>query len=174
MKRLIRSIVVLTLVFAFSVTSALNVKAEGRMQMAPKDFGDPINVLTYEEDGCTVTERLYFCPDQGLARGKSGSGWYKNEKTVEWKSGNESTYYAQGYFEWGDGEVSVSSPSGNVTNVPSGITISNKDVSSGTGKYAYVFNNFAYVTFSFTETTRLSGSVDYSVTIRISESGNAI
>jgi hypothetical protein len=35
-----------------------------------------------------------------------------NEKTKEWAGGSVSTYYAQGYFTWGDGEVSVSSASG--------------------------------------------------------------
>lgn len=122
-----------------------------------------------------VIERLYFYSNSGsTARDKSGTGWYKNEKTYKWSSGTETTYYAQGFFTWGDGEVSVSSPTGNINNVPSSVTISNKNTSSGTGKYGYLFNNFAYVTFSCKAENQIGIVNNFSVTIRISESGNSI
>lgn len=140
----------------------------------PDDFGNPISVTTYvDEDGSTVTEKVYIVIDDGMTRSKSGSGWYKNEKAEEWAGGGVSTYYAQGFFTWGDGDVSVSNASGGISSV-SGITVSNSDTSSCTGRYGYVFNKFAYVTFSCTVTNPLGMSQDLSVTIRVSESGNTI
>lgn len=35
-----------------------------------------------------------------------------------------------------------------ISNVPSKVTISDKKTSNETGQFGYVFNNFAYVTFS--------------------------
>ncbi len=173
-KHIFNSIIALTLILALTLLPSSNVNAEETKLFAPTDFGDPISVTTYTDtDGTTVTERIYFYSNSASTlRDKSGSGWYKNEKTKNWSDGT-TTYYAQGYFVWGDGEVSVSSPSGGATDVK-GITLSNKNLSSGTGKYGYLFNNFAYVTYSFTATNVLGLSDDYSVTIRISESGNAI
>lgn len=130
-----------------------------------------------DENGSKVIEKLYFVPGNGTdisAFATSGNGWYKNEKEIEWTSGTISKYYAKGYFTWGNGDVSVSNASGNVTNVPKSITISNKSTVDGTGKYGLVFNKYAYVTFSFTEKNAIGISNDYSVTIRISESGNNI
>ena len=52
---------------------------------APSDFGEPIEVKTYEEDGMMVTEKIYFVADEGsgsLGRAKSGAGWYRNEKAI--------------------------------------------------------------------------------------------
>lgn len=83
-------------------------------------------------------------------------------------------YYAQGYFKWGDGKVSVTDARGNVENVPSNVIIKNKKTTSGTGKYGMIFNNYAYVEFSFTAQTPYNFERDFSVTIRISESGNNI
>ncbi len=140
----------------------------------PEDFGNPVSVTTYiDEDGSAVIEKAYVVLDDRMSRSKSGSGWYKNEKIKEWVGGSVSTYYAQGYFTWGDSDVSVSNISGGISSV-SGITISNRKTSSGTGKYGYLFNKFAYVTFSCTATNPAGMSHDLSVTIRVSESGNTI
>lgn len=84
------------------------------------------------------------------------------------------TYYAQGYFVWGNGDVTVSNASGNVNGTPSAITISNVSTTSGTGRYAYFFNKYAYVTYSFTATNSIGMSQNFSVTMRVSESGNNI
>ncbi|MDE7130750.1 MAG: hypothetical protein K2O65_02990 [Lachnospiraceae bacterium] len=171
-QRIFSSIVALAV--AFTLFPTISVNAEENKLSAPTDFGSPISVTTYtDNDGSVITERIYFYSDSASTlRDKSGSGWYKNEKTKEWSDGT-TTYYAQGYFVWGDGEVSVSSPSGGASDVK-GITLSNKNLSSGTGKYGYLFNNYAYVTYSFKATNIVGLSDNYSVTIRISESGNAI
>ena len=171
-KHLINGIVTLALVFIFF--PVVHVNAEENASLSPADFGEPVNVITYEEeDGVIVTESIYFYSDSSSTlRDKSGSGWYKNEKTKKWSDGT-TTYYAQGFFVWGDGEVSVSNCSGGASEV-SGITISNAKVIHGTGKYGQLFNNYAYVTYSATFTNPLSISQELSVTIRVSESGNAI
>lgn len=158
-------------IFAYSE----NVIALERINEFPDDFGNPISETSYvDEEGAFVTEKIYFVSDSNpMARGKSGSGWYKNEKTKEWEGGSKTIYYAQGYFVWGNGEVNVSNTSGGVTEVE-GITISERKLSSGKGQYLWVFNNYAYVTFSFKATNFVGMGSDYSVTIRISESGNAI
>lgn len=151
-----------------------NAKENAGNVTQPEDFGEPISVTTYVNDeGNTVTEKVYAVLDDAATRSKSGSGWYRNEKTETWSSGKSSTYYAQGYFVWGDGEVSVSSPSGDISEV-SGITVSNKSTTYGTGRYGYVFNKYAYVTFSCTTTSIIGGSKNLSVTIRVSESGNTL
>lgn len=54
------------------------------------------------------------------------------------------------------------------------VKISHKSLKTGTGKYAGVFNKYAYVTFSFTATNPIGLSTDFSSTIRISQSGNNI
>ena len=143
----------------------------------PSDFGTPIEINTYEEEDVTVVEKIYFVADENnssLSRAKSGCGWYKNEKTYKWSSGTVMTYYAQGYFVWGNGEVSVSSASGGVNNVPSTVTVNSEKTTSGTGKYAWIFNDFAYVTYKLKVTNMIGISSDFSVTIRVSESGNLI
>lgn len=176
MKRIINSIITLLLAITLVLLPVANVKAAENTSEVAEKFGSPISISTYvDENGYTVTERIYFKPDSGMvARDKSGSGWYMNEKTYEYESGIKTTYYAKGHFVWGNGNVSVSDPSGDIYNVPNSITVSNKSTTSGTGKYGCLFNNFAYVTFSCTATNMIGMANDFSVTIRISESGNAI
>lgn len=175
-KKINKLFFVLTLIFSLNITT--NVKAT-EFTTVPDDFGQPIEVHIYEEkNGCIVTEKIYFIPDEdsdGISLySSSGRGWYKNEKEHIWEAGTIMKYYAQGYFVWGNGTVSVSSPSGDVSNVPSSVTISNKKIKTGTGKYAGIFNNYAYVDFSFTATNQIGLKTDFSVAIRISESGNHI
>ena len=102
-----------------------------------KDYGKPIATRTYlDVDGSEVTEKIYFIPDkvgssisydkknqQIILKGKSGSGTYKNEKTHKWSGGQIMTYYAQGYFTWGNGSVKIAYPKGGVSNVPKKCTI---------------------------------------------------
>lgn len=166
---------VLVLAFMLSFLQPMHVNAAEPDAPTAEDFGEPISVTTYEdaELGCTVTEKIYFLPDKNT-RSKSGSGTYRNEKTFEWTSGAVSTYYAQGYFTWGDGKVSVTNAVGGIVDVPSQCSVSNENLKTGTGKYAYIFNDFAYVTYSCTVTSIWGLNSDLSVTIRISESGNAI
>lgn len=83
-------------------------------------------------------------------------------------------YYAQGYFVWGNGDASVSYASGGVSNVPSKVKVSNRKITTSTGRYAWFFNCYAQVNFSFTTTNPIGMKEDFSVTIRVSESGNTI
>lgn len=175
-KRFLMCMVLSFLMIIMPLLNSINVFAAETEDIIipPDDFGNPVSVTTYvDEDGSTVTEKVYVVLDDSMTRAKSGSGWYKNEKTKEWVGGSVSTYYAQGYFTWGDGDVSVSNTSGSISSV-SGITVSNRNTSSGTGRYGYLFNKFAYVTFSCTVTNPVGMSQDLSVTIRVSESGNTI
>lgn len=125
-----------------------------------------------------MTEKIYFVPDKGssgiMLFSKSGRGWYKNEKTYKWSSGTKMKYYAQGYFTWGNRKASVSNASGGVSNVPSKVKISNRTTTSSTGQYAWIFNRYAQVDFSFTTTNQIGMKDNFSVTIRVSESGNTI
>ncbi len=161
------------MIFALILVPCVNVHAEEINTPTLEDFGEPISVKTYEESGCVVIEKIYFLPDSGT-RDKSGSGTYRSEKEKRWTSGTISTYYAQGHFKWGDGNVSVTNPAGNINNIPGDCSVSDKSVSSGTGKYGYIFNNYAYVTFSCKATSMVGMHENLSVTIRISESVNAI
>ena len=137
-KKISKVFVVIALIFAMNVSTSTKAS---EIPVAPEDFGQPIEVNVYEEDdGSIVTEKIYFVPDEdsdGISlHSSSGKGWYKNEKEHTWGSGTVMKYYAQGYFVWKDGTVSVSKPSSGVSNVPSSVTISNKKTETGTGKYA--------------------------------------
>lgn len=139
----------------------------------PQDWGDPVQVIqTIDENGNEVEERIYFVPDttSPSTRESSGRGWFKNEKDVA--NTDAGTMYAKGYFVWGNGDVSVSSPSGG--NNGKMDTVSNEEVTSGTGNYAGVFNKYAYVTYSFVTTNMFGVVQNNSVTMRLSESGNQI
>ncbi len=175
MKRIIS--VFLTMAMFLSIFAATPVMAAEKTI----DYGDPIEVFYYDdEDGNHVTERIYFKPDTGsegiTPLASSGSGWVKNEKELTWDNGlSRSTfYYAEGYFTWGNEDVSVSSPRGGWDYIPSNATTSNVSTTSDVGRYGGIFNKYAYVTFSFTVTNVIGLSRDCSVTIRISESGNQI
>lgn len=160
-------------ILMLAILPTISTNAATVIPTEPLDYGEPIRVTTYvDESGYTVTEKIYFYSDE--VRSKSGSGWYKNEKTFKWAGGTTSTYYAKGYFQWGNGTVSVSSPSGGINNVPSGVTVSNRNTFSGTGQYGYLFNEYAYVTFECGVTDIFNMTTDLSVTIRVSESGNLI
>lgn len=148
-------------------------------ERAPSDFGDPIKVLEYDdEEGNHVVERIYFVPANSSAislyDNTSGEGWYKSEKEHTWDGYGTMTYYAQGYFVWGDGDVTCTEMSGGVENVPSNVKISKKTTTGGSGRYGFVFNKYASVTFSFTATTDYGIEKDFSVMVRVSESGNNI
>lgn len=181
MKRKLLSMV-LVCVMALSLCATASAAGVSGIPAEPKDYGDPIRENTYydEEIGAIVTERSYFVPDQtGITTfAKSGSGWYKNEKSFRWTGapeGKESTtIYAEGYFVWGDGDVSVSSPRGGYDYMPQSATINKSETTSGTGKYAGLFNKYAYVTYDLAFTNIIGLNSSYSVTIRVSESGNLI
>lgn len=150
----------------------------------PDDFGDPIYENTYtNENGEDVTEKIYFVSDSGspsiqiasdgaimLASEKSGKGWFKKEETV--KKLPDYTEWAQGYFTWGNGDVSVSSPSGGTT-LPSSAKISDKKVTSGTGRWAGLFNKYAYVEHTYKLTNNYGWTEDNFVSITVYEDGGS-
>ncbi len=177
MKKLSRLLAVLLVMVSMTVATTAQAAATS-VSASPKDFGKPVEVNTYEEDGKVVTEKIYFVPDTGsdgiMPLSKSGHGWYKNEKTYKWGSGTVMKYYAQGYFTWGDGKVSVRNASGGVTNVPKKVKVSNRKTTTSSGRYAWIFNRFVEVNFSFSTTTQIGMKDNYSVTIRVSQSGNTI
>ena len=174
MKKVARVLFVAVLMFIAMPTC----RAEAA-ESAPTDFGDPIEILEYDdEEGNHVIERIYFVPadDSGISEysNSSGEGWYKNEKEHEWSGNGTMTYYAQGYFVWGDGDVTCTQMSGGVENVPSNVKISKETTEGGSGRYGFVFNKYSSVTYSFTATTSYGIEQDFSVTVRVSESGNNI
>lgn len=157
----------------FFTFSSVALAASPSVSDEPQDWGDPIKVIhSTDEDGNNVVEKIYFVPDSSDVSllSSSGSGWFKNEKSVANTTGG--TMYAKGYFVWGNGDVSVSSPSGG--NNGKMATVSDEKVTSGTGKYAGLFNKYAYVTYSFKTTNGFGIVQDNSVTMRLSESGNQI
>lgn len=187
MKKIIRLILATTLVLTLSVLPTFSVHAAESVSVDTQaassaenmNFGNLINAKTYvDEYGNTVTEQLFFYTTSDVSpASESGSGTFTATKTIKWKNNDrhpESTYYAQGDFTWGNGDVSVTNAKGGIDFVPSLQTISNEKTTTGHGQYWGIFNNYATVTYSFTLTSDLSMSLDYSVTVRISQSGNQI
>lgn len=145
----------------------------------PTDFGKPISTNTYLENGVLVSEKIYFVEDISFSstftsRSTTKSGWYKNERSHTWSDGTVMKYYAQGYFRCADGKVSVSSASGGVNNVPAKVTISNKSVTSGTGKYGLLSKKYAYAQYTFTATNYIGNKTNFKAIIKVNEDGDII
>lgn len=184
MKRNIKrmmSIIFVVIMCLSSFASALEpTKGDFAKKDSPVAFGEPISERQYydEELEATVTERIYFVPDVSGATtfsNKSGRGWYRNENTYHWKASDKTTTtFAEGYFIWGNGNVSVSNARGGYDYFPGGSTITEAKVTYGTGQYAGIFNKYAYVTYTFNFVTQFNGYHDCSVTMRVSENGNTI
>ena len=143
-----------------------------------EEYGEPIEVNSYiDEDGNEITESIYFKPDLnvcGKARSSSGAGWFVNEKKFTWDNGKKTVYNVAGYFMWDDDFVDIGEISYGYGYLPDGATVTDENIDAGTGRYAYIFNKYAYVTYSFTLTTPIGIKHDLSVTLRVSESGNTI
>ena len=178
MRILLSVLICLSLTFSMAVNAQADEKVSisQTLTQLPNNRWRTVRVKEYydEELGCVVTETTEVITNNRL-KSKSGSGTYKNTKEFTWDNNtSKSSYYAQGYFKWGNGEVSVSSPTGNINNLPANATIEDSNISSGTGKYGFVFNKYAYVTYSCTVKTVVGIKHDLSVSIRISENGNLI
>ena len=177
---MIKKIAVLySLIILFVLVPSFGVKAAEPISNEKNLEKTLISSVSYYDEATDsmVCEKTYLIgnDNQGdITRDASGYGTYINEKTHTWDGGETMTYYAQGYFVWGNGSVSVSNPTGGVYGYPSSVTISNRSLTSGTGQYLYVFNQFAYVTYSFDTTNMVGMQRSWSVTIRISQSGNNI
>lgn len=187
MKHLIRIIMTTTFVLTLSAlpmshvyaAESASVNAPATTSAEDMTFGNLINAKTYvDEYGNTVTEQLFFYTTSGVSpTSETGSGTFTATKTIKWHENEnhpESKYYAQGYFTWGNGDVSVTDAKGWIDFVPSLQTISNEQTTTGHGQYMGIFNNYATVTYSFTLKSNVGMSNDYSVTVRVSQSGNQI
>ncbi len=181
MKQTKKRVLAIILSFAMmTISMTFNVKAEEVPPVPPtlEEYGEPISVTTYvDEYGNTITESLYSYSDSSTyARSDSGSNWFKAIKEYEWAGKfNKTTYYAEGYFTWGNGEVDVKYGRGGYDYIPDTQTVVSEKTEDGKGKYLGIFNNYAYVTYTFTTTSAVGMTpASYSVTVRVSESGNQI
>ena len=140
---------------------------------------------TYTEDDAIIHERILFYPDKTnseyyiMGTSKSGAGTFKAEKEytfTTYTNKPKMTYYAQGYFKWNSetGDVSVSNAKGGHSNNLKDIKFSNEKTNKGVSQYGYIFNNFAYVNYSFTTTNIFGATKDFEVEIRVSENGNTL
>ena len=150
----------------------------------PEDYGAPIEERTYydEELEGYVTERTYFVPDNDgieMYSSASGSGWFKNEKSYRGWSPNPgnkaTTYYAKGYFTWGNGRCDVSNWSGGYDWMPVNwsVVASGTNVTHGYGSYKDNIN-YAYVTYNLKVHADYSGYKTFNVTCRISDRGDKV
>ena len=179
MKQTKKRVLAIILSFAMmTISMTFNVKAEEAPPVPPtlEEYGEPISVITYEDEyGNRITESLYsYSPT--YARSDSGSQWFRATKEYEWAGKfNKTTYYAEGYFTWGNGEVDVQYERGGYDYIPETQTVVSEETKRGKGKYIGIFNNYASVTYTFTTTSAVGMTpASYSVTVRVSESGNQI
>lgn len=175
MKKILSVFLVLCLTFICSLSSFAAIEPNS-ISEEPVNFGNPVEVRTYydEESKSTVTERIYFVPDESGATpyssgDKTGSGWFKNEKTHVWNAGTRMTYYAKGYFKWKDGNISVSNPSGGYGNMPPKCSVRSEDVSTGSGG---LFTKNASVTYTLKTNSDIGDVRTFKVTIKVDANGN--
>lgn len=94
--------------------------------------------------------------------GHSGSGF-----------GTLITYFAEGRFTWGDGDISVTLPEGGNDYTGSVFEIYDEDVTSGT-KNPLLGKKYAYVTYKF-KAKHIRGSINsFSVTVKVNTEGEQI
>lgn len=187
MKHFITRIMATAMALSIAFVSSISAKA-GAIEQTAKEpekvatmlpskeaYGDPINVISYvdEELDATIIERTYEIKEKGSTR-SAGAGWFRNEKQINWSGGGTSTYFVEAYFVWDGSDVSVSNEFGGIDYIPSLQTMSNPSLSTATGNYLGIFNKYASATFSFTMTSAVGMSSNYSVTIRVSQNGNQI
>lgn len=142
----------------------------------PENWGNPVSQRQYEdENGTVILEKIYFDPDEeGIyTLSTSGKGQYKNEKTFLWDNGlsPSTTIYAQGYFVWGNGNVTVSNESGGYNYMPSSANITTNNAVPGTG--GFITKN-AFVDYTLTFTNVLGTRSSYTVTIKVSANGSVV
>ena len=104
---------------------------------------------------------------------KSGSGYYTKEDYAA-NTNNRLKMFVKAYFVWGYGDVSVSDATGWYEGLEPGATttISNEKVTTGTGRFAGLFNKYAYAEYYFLTTNRFGAAQQNRVKITVSESGN--
>ncbi len=145
----------------------------------PLDYGDPVRVETYydEESDAFITKKFYVSPiasNNSLERWTT-SAWFKEEDT--WVSSNGTgpsiTYYAEGRFAWGDGDIIVTLPEGGNDCSIASLEVSDEKVTSGTKK-PLIGKKYAYVTYSFKTKNKLNQFTSHSVTVKVDTEGNQL
>lgn len=129
------------------------------------------------EDGTTIIERLYSSVDQRL-RGASGSGWYRNEKEMEFSDKTPSLiYWVEGYFNWSrDKDIATVS---NVTyghgKIGSKCKIINEEVNYNSNQgFNFLWGRkYAYAEYKFTFVNMLGFKRDASVYIDVNVDGSS-
>ena len=179
MKRFLSVITALCLLF--TICSPAFASDAAFVPAEPEDYGDPIQVTTFydEELEATITQCTYFVPTTSANSttydGKSGEGWYKNVDSFVWNSGAKTTYYVKGYFKWGNGKSEVSNASGGYDFIPPEYSQRMEKTETGKGQYGFIFNHYSYATYTVSVTEPRTGlPKTFTVTIRVSESGNTI
>ena len=151
--------------------------------------GIPLMTESYEDDEAIYTERVLFIPGTGMSimaskeaieynrqenaivtKSVSGNGTYINYKTrTDKNSGLITTYYAKGYFIWGNGAVSVSNPSGGYwfNQLPKNVTIRDQSTTTSGGG---LITKYKSVTYSFTYDQKINSS-KMSVTVKVYANG---
>lgn len=182
MKKCISLFLALAMICALATPAFATDVIPDNVPEVPTDFGDPIDEITYYDENrdAWITERTFFAPDSPedaivALNDDGGSGWFQKEYQFRWSgSGKITTAFARGYFRWGNGDVSVSNPSGGHDYFPSNLTITGQNVKTGTGRYGLIFNKYAYVTYTLGFINFINNYDAIEVTIRISQSGNNI
>ena len=146
-------------------------------------LGKLVKIKKYEKAGYSVTEKIYFKPDNSranfatLLRGGHGQGWYTKESKYTWNStvpskAYDMTFYATGYFTWGNGDVSVSNARGGHSTPKKKEKVTDESVTTGTGKRFFVFDKYAYVKYSFKAVSQFGVSTNLSVSVEVEEDGD--
>lgn len=82
------------------------------------------------------------------------------------------TYYATGYFTWGNGDVSVSNARGGHSALTGKEKIRDESVTTGTGKRFFIFEKYAYVKYSFKAVIMFEVGTNLSVSVEVEEDGD--
>lgn len=179
-KRIRKFRFIVTLIFTLLVSLIL---PKATYANTSNQLGKLVKIKKYEKAGYSVTEKIYFKPDNSRAnfttmlRGGHGQGWYTKESTYTWnakdpKKAHDMTYYATGYFTWGNGDVSVSNARGGHSALTGKEKIRDESVTTGTGKRFFIFEKYAYVKYSFKAVSMFEVGTNLSVSVEVEEDGD--
>lgn len=180
-------LVISSILLLFLITPAFAIETTPQNPTEEFDLGELVQVINYvDEDGNDRVQKIYFNPDPGseglsidsngnisVLAETSGSGYYTKEDYVN-ATDQGMKKYVRAYFVWGYGDVSVSNPTGWCTGLEPGssVTVSQEKTDTGTGRFAGVFNKYAYAEYSFFTNNMWGQSRFHSIKITVSQSGN--
>lgn len=83
-------------------------------------------------------------------------------------------YYVGADFEWNDDEdyIYAYNPISGVYNQPASIAIINTNRTISYGQYFFFFNKYVDVDFSFQSYNMIGSTKDFSISIRVSQTGS--